>query len=78
MVHILFLHERGANNPLGISRDFDKVPFHPYFVYKDIIGFVVMFIGLVMLTLLAPYMLGDPDNFVPANPLVTPAHIQPE
>nr|YP_009353728.1 cytochrome b [Neotrypaea harmandi]BAX02582.1 cytochrome b [Neotrypaea harmandi] len=78
MVHILFLHQTGANNPLGVKSDVDKVPFHPYFTYKDIVGFVVVLLFLIMLTLLYPYMLGDPDNFVPANPLVTPAHIQPE
>nr|YP_009711240.1 cytochrome b [Lebbeus groenlandicus]QGI24753.1 cytochrome b [Lebbeus groenlandicus] len=78
MVHILFLHQTGSNNPLGISSQVDKIPFHPYFSYKDIVGFIVMIAGLVILTLLNPYLLGDPDNFIPANPLVTPAHIQPE
>nr|QPL15869.1 cytochrome b [Acanthephyra sp.] len=78
MVHILFLHQTGSNNPLGISSQVDKIPFHPYFSFKDIVGFVVMLMALVLLTLLDPYLLGDPDNFVPANPLVTPAHIQPE
>nr|YP_010480842.1 cytochrome b [Blepharipoda liberata]UVN15678.1 cytochrome b [Blepharipoda liberata] len=78
MIHILFLHQAGANNPLGISSQVDKVPFHPYFTFKDIVGFVVMMVVLILLTLLNPYLLGDPDNFVPANPLVTPAHIQPE
>nr|YP_007474224.1 cytochrome b [Opaepele loihi]AEX32614.1 cytochrome b [Opaepele loihi]QFQ01407.1 cytochrome b [Manuscaris liui] len=78
MVHILFLHQTGSNNPLGISSQIDKIPFHPYFSFKDIVGFVVMLMALIMLTLLGPYLLGDPDNFVPANPLVTPAHIQPE
>nr|QBB87165.1 cytochrome b [Helicana wuana] len=78
MIHILFLHQLGANNPLGISSQTDKVPFHPYFTFKDIVGFVVMLTALLFLTLLAPYFLGDPDNFIPANPLVTPPHIQPE
>nr|YP_009498524.1 cytochrome b [Caridina multidentata]AWK60837.1 cytochrome b [Caridina multidentata] len=78
MVHILFLHQTGSNNPLGISSQVDKIPFHPYFSFKDIVGFVVMLLALVMITLLNPYLLGDPDNFIPANPLVTPAHIQPE
>nr|YP_009671890.1 cytochrome b [Axianassa australis]QCX31750.1 cytochrome b [Axianassa australis] len=78
MVHILFLHQAGANNPLGIPSNVDKVPFHPYFTFKDIVGFIVMLLALIMLTLLNPYLLGDPDNFIPANPLVTPAHIQPE
>lgn len=78
MVHILFIHQTGSNNPLGIIRNVDKVPFHPYFTFKDITGFVVILRALVLLTLLDPYLLGDPDNFIPANPLVTPAHIQPE
>lgn len=78
IIHILFLHQTGANNPLGISRQTDKVPFHPYFTFKDIVGFVVILSILLVLSLLYPYLLGDPDNFIPANPLVTPAHIQPE
>lgn len=78
LVHILFLHHRGANNPLGISRQVDKVPFHPYFTFKDIVGFIIILSFLLILSLLHPYLLGDPDNFIPANPLVTPAHIQPE
>ena len=78
MVHILFIHQTGSNNPLGIISNVDKVPFHPYFTFKDITGFVVIVRALVLLTLLDPYLLGDPDNFIPANPLVTPAHIQPE
>nr|YP_009107539.1 cytochrome b [Enoplometopus debelius]AIU44736.1 cytochrome b [Enoplometopus debelius] len=78
LVHILFIHQTGANNPLGIMSNLDKVPFHPYFTFKDIVGFMVMLTTLIMLTLLNPYLLGDPDNFIPANPLVTPAHIQPE
>nr|YP_007474237.1 cytochrome b [Austinograea rodriguezensis]AEX32627.1 cytochrome b [Austinograea rodriguezensis] len=78
LIHILFLHQTGANNPLGISSQIDKLPFHPYFTFKDIVGFIVMLSMLLLLSLLNPYLLGDPDNFVPANPLVTPVHIQPE
>jgi len=78
IIHILFLHQTGSNNPLGVPRQVDKIPFHPYFSFKDIVGFLVIIIALVTLTLLNPYLLGDPDNFIPANPLVTPAHIQPE
>nr|UEK25949.1 cytochrome b [Rhithropanopeus harrisii] len=78
LVHILFLHQSGANNPLGISTQLDKVPFHPYFTFKDIVGFVIMLSILLLISLFDPYLLGDPDNFIPANPLVTPAHIQPE
>nr|YP_010164371.1 cytochrome b [Scyra compressipes]QRM82009.1 cytochrome b [Scyra compressipes] len=78
LIHILFLHQSGANNPLGISSQTDKVPFHPYFTFKDLVGFIIMLSLLLFLSLLYPYLLGDPDNFIPANPLVTPAHIQPE
>nr|YP_010580114.1 cytochrome b [Chironomus agilis]UZS77166.1 cytochrome b [Chironomus agilis] len=78
MIHLLFLHQTGSNNPLGINSNSDKIPFHPYFSYKDIFGFVIMLMSLTFLTLIAPYALGDPDNFIPANPLVTPPHIQPE
>lgn len=78
IIHLLFLHQTGSNNPLGIKRNIDKIPFHPYFSFKDIFGFVLILIFLTLLTLLAPYILGDPDNFIPANPLVTPPHIQPE
>nr|WOE90397.1 cytochrome b [Libelloides sibiricus] len=78
MVHLLFLHQTGSNNPLGINSDMDKIPFHPYFSFKDMIGFITMTFILLMITLYNPYGLGDPDNFIPANPLVTPVHIQPE
>nr|CDL72566.1 cytochrome b [Cherax destructor] len=78
LVHILFIHHSGANNPLGLVQSPDKIPFHPYFTFKDIVGFLVMFFLLILLALLDPYLLGDPDNFTPANPLVTPIHIQPE
>nr|YP_009941987.1 cytochrome b [Syrphus vitripennis]QOC71058.1 cytochrome b [Syrphus vitripennis]UEK75582.1 cytochrome b [Eupeodes latifasciatus]UXF58214.1 cytochrome b [Syrphus vitripennis]WCJ53302.1 cytochrome b [Syrphus vitripennis] len=78
MIHLLFLHQTGSNNPIGLNSNLDKIPFHPYFTYKDITGFIIMIMLLTMLTLMNPYMLGDPDNFIPANPLVTPIHIQPE
>nr|WNG77942.1 cytochrome b [Helius pluto] len=78
MIHLLFLHQTGSNNPLGINSNIDKIPFHPYFTYKDIVGFIIMMSSLILLTLINPYLLGDPDNFIPANPLVTPIHIQPE
>nr|WHU31461.1 cytochrome b [Claassenia sp. 2 YNX-2023a] len=78
MVHLLFLHQTGSNNPLGLNSNGDKIPFHPYFSFKDIVGALALIMALIMLTLLEPYLLGDPDNFTPANPLVTPVHIQPE
>nr|QGT77385.1 cytochrome b [Candidiopotamon okinawense] len=78
LIHIMFLHQAGANNPLGISSQTDKIPFHPYFTFKDTIGFIILILFLLFLSLSSPYTLSDPDNFIPANPLVTPAHIQPE
>nr|YP_009499538.1 cytochrome b [Aegosoma sinicum]ASL05652.1 cytochrome b [Aegosoma sinicum] len=78
VVHLLFLHQTGSSNPLGTKSNIDKIPFHPYFSLKDIVGFLIMTFMLVSLSLSDPYLLGDPDNFTPANPLVTPVHIQPE
>nr|YP_010946347.1 cytochrome b [Anaplectoidea varia]WGO57065.1 cytochrome b [Anaplectoidea varia] len=78
MIHLLFLHQTGSNNPLGSNSNIDKIPFHPYFSTKDMFGFIVLLSSLTILTLKEPYILGDPDNFIPANPLVTPIHIQPE
>nr|YP_010010516.1 cytochrome b [Callosobruchus maculatus]QOH99484.1 cytochrome b [Callosobruchus maculatus] len=78
IIHLLFLHQTGSNNPLGTKSNIDKIPFHPYFTFKDIVGMLIMMFMLVFLTLNTPYLLGDPDNFIPANPLVTPIHIQPE
>nr|BCW03170.1 cytochrome B [Daphnia pulex]BCW03183.1 cytochrome B [Daphnia pulex]BCW03196.1 cytochrome B [Daphnia pulex]BCW03209.1 cytochrome B [Daphnia pulex]BCW03222.1 cytochrome B [Daphnia pulex] len=78
IIHLLFLHQSGSNNPLGLKSDSDKIPFHPYFTIKDLVGFLFMLSFLIILTLLAPNLLGDPENFNPANPLVTPVHIQPE
>jgi len=78
VLHILFLHETGSKNPFGVPSDGDKVPFHVYYTSKDVVGFVIFFVGLGVLALLFPTALSDPENFIPANPLVTPPHIQPE
>nr|ADF43399.1 cytochrome b [Hemiphyllodactylus yunnanensis] len=78
MLHLLFLHETGSNNPTGISSNTDKIPFHPYFTYKDLVGAACLMTTLLCLALFSPYLLGDPENYTPANPLVTPPHIQPE
>nr|YP_010490509.1 cytochrome b [Smilium sinense]UWM12995.1 cytochrome b [Smilium sinense] len=78
MIHLLYLHQTGSNNPLGVSSNADKIPFHPYFTFKDMFGFSIMIIILIIINLMSPYMLGDPENFIPANPLVTPEHIKPE
>lgn len=78
VVHLLFLHEEGSRVPLGIDSDVLRVEFHPYFRVRDILGVVGLFWCLLVLSLLYPNLLGDCENFISANPLVTPVHIQPE
>nr|O20611.1 RecName: Full=Cytochrome b; AltName: Full=Complex III subunit 3; AltName: Full=Complex III subunit III; AltName: Full=Cytochrome b-c1 complex subunit 3; AltName: Full=Ubiquinol-cytochrome-c reductase complex cytochrome b subunit [Fukomys darlingi]AAC53476.1 cytochrome b [Fukomys darlingi] len=78
VVHLLFLHETGSNNPSGIDSNSDKIPFHPYYTIKDFMGFLFVFVILLTLVLFSPDLLGDPDNYTPANPLNTPSHIKPE
>nr|AIG53200.1 cytochrome b [Ctenotus spaldingi] len=78
MLHLLFLHETGSNNPTGLTSNTDKIPFHPYYSYKDLLGATLFLMMLLSLALFFPNLLGDPENFTPANPLVTPPHIKPE
>nr|YP_009870344.1 cytochrome b [Heimyscus fumosus]QKJ82539.1 cytochrome b [Heimyscus fumosus] len=78
IVHLLFLHETGSNNPTGLNSDSDKIPFHPYYTIKDVLGVILMILFLMALVLFFPDVLGDPDNYTPANPLNTPPHIKPE
>nr|YP_010363458.1 cytochrome b [Atkinsoniella curvata]UNZ12559.1 cytochrome b [Atkinsoniella curvata] len=78
IIHLFFLHLTGSSNPIGMNSNIDKIPFHPYFTIKDLLGFMIVLTLLLMLNMLEPYMLSDPDNFTPANPMVTPIHIQPE
>jgi quinol-cytochrome oxidoreductase complex cytochrome b subunit len=79
-LHLWALHTHGSNNPLGIDvkGDQDQVPFHPYYTAKDALGlgvFLIVFLGVVFF---APNFFGEPDNYIEANPLVTPPHIVPE
>lgn len=78
MLHLCLLHKYGSNNPLGINTDITSVPFYPYFYVKDYFSFWVFLLGYLSLVFFAPNMLGHPDNYIPANPMVTPAHIVPE
>ena len=78
IIHLALLHEHGSNNPLGIESTVDKIPFYPYFYVKDLFaffGFISIFAGFVFYF---PNLMGHPDNYIPANPMVTPAHIVPE
>nr|AZL93423.1 cytochrome b [Scelio sp. ZJUH_2016028] len=78
ILHLLFLHKNGSSNPLGLKSNLLKIPFHSYFSIKDIMGFNLLFTSLMLMSLMSPLILGDPENFNPANPLITPPHIQPE
>ena len=78
VMHLIGLHTDGSNNPLGVDSNIDKLPFHPYYSIKDLFGYTLFGIGFVYLIYFVPNLLGHPDNYIPANPLVTPAHIQPE
>lgn len=78
LIHIIFLHETGSNNPLGLKRGNEIIKFHPYFSIKDLVGVLIVWTVLGSVVLFTPSILIDPENFIPANPLVTPTHIQPE
>nr|YP_009400293.1 cytochrome b [Baizongia pistaciae]ARW70338.1 cytochrome b [Baizongia pistaciae] len=77
-IHLFFLHMTGSNNPLGINSNFDKIMFSPYFIIKDLIGLIMFMWMFFILTLIFPYLLNDHNNFIMANPMITPNHIQPE
>nr|ALO76696.1 cytochrome b [Melittomma sp. MEL01] len=78
MIHLLFLHQTGSSNPMGTNSNLDKIPFHPFFSFKDMLGFTITILALNYVSSIEPFLLSDPDNFTPANPMVTPVHIQPE
>lgn len=76
--HLVFLHDSGSSNPLGVNAINDKLPFHPYFSLKDLALLAFLFISFSLAITWDPWGAGDPENFLPANSLVTPTHIQPE
>lgn len=77
-VHLIALHEHGSNNPLGVTGNTDRIHFHPYYTFKDLVGFFLFFLLLALFLFYAPNKLGHPDNYIPANPIATPASIVPE
>jgi quinol-cytochrome oxidoreductase complex cytochrome b subunit len=79
-VHLWALHTVKSNNPLGIEPKGkqDTIPFHPYYTVKDMFGFGVFFLAYLAVVFFAPDLFTEPDNYIPANPLVTPSHIVPE
>nr|YP_010963625.1 cytochrome b [Pantaleon erectonodatus]WKZ08108.1 cytochrome b [Pantaleon erectonodatus] len=78
IIHLFMLHISGSSNPVGLNSKIDKIPFHPYYSIKDLMGMSITLMILFMLNMMEPFMLSDPDNFTPADPMVTPIHIQPE
>ena len=77
-MHLLALHEHGSSNPLGVSGNTDRLPFHPYFTFKDLVTAFVFLLTLSLIVFYAPNLLGHSDNYIPANPMQTPPSIVPE
>lgn len=77
-MHLLTIHEHGSSNPLGISGNTDRLPFHPYFVFKDLVTIVLFLLILSVFVFFYPNALGHSDNYIPANPMQTPPSIVPE
>jgi len=78
LVHLSLLHENGSNNPLGITKSISVISFYPYFYIKDLFAFLILIFSFSLLIFYFPNFLGHSDNYIPANPLVTPPHIVPE
>lgn len=78
LLHLFFLHEFGSSNPLGVVSKFDNIPLFPYYSLKDFFSIVLVWGVFFYIIFVAPDWLGHPDNYILANPLVTPAHIVPE
>jgi len=78
LLHLSLLHTNGSNNPIGVNTNMDTISFYPYFYVKDLFAFLILIVSLLFFVLYYPNVLGHSDNYIPANPLVTPAHIVPE
>lgn len=78
LLHLVFLHEQGSSNSLGLNRNKDKIRFHPYFTVKDTLFIFIVINISIVISFFIPYILGDAVNNVPANAIQTPVHIQPE
>jgi ubiquinol-cytochrome c reductase cytochrome b subunit len=79
LMHLIALHDTaGSSNPLGVSGNYDRVPFAPYFLFKDLITIFIFIFVLSIFVFFMPNVLGDSDNYIPANPMQTPAAIVPE
>jgi quinol-cytochrome oxidoreductase complex cytochrome b subunit len=77
-MHLLAVHEHGSSNPLGYSGNSDRLAFHPYFVFKDLVTVIAFLLVLFIFVCYFPNFIGHSDNYIPANPMQTPASIVPE
>lgn len=77
-MHLLALHEHGSSNPLGVSGNTDRLPMHPYFIFKDLVTIIAFLLVLSAFVFYMPNVLGHSDNYIPANPMQTPPSIVPE
>lgn len=77
-MHLIALHEHGSSNPLGVTGNADRVPFAPYFVFKDLVTVFAALLGLMFVVWIFPNALGHSDNYIEANPMQTPPSIVPE
>nr|1EZV_C Chain C, CYTOCHROME B [Saccharomyces cerevisiae]1KB9_C Chain C, Cytochrome B [Saccharomyces cerevisiae]1KYO_C Chain C, CYTOCHROME B [Saccharomyces cerevisiae]1KYO_N Chain N, CYTOCHROME B [Saccharomyces cerevisiae]1P84_C Chain C, cytochrome b [Saccharomyces cerevisiae]2IBZ_C Chain C, Cytochrome b [Saccharomyces cerevisiae]CAA58861.1 cytochrome b [Saccharomyces cerevisiae] len=78
IMHLMALHIHGSSNPLGITGNLDRIPMHSYFIFKDLVTVFLFMLILALFVFYSPNTLGHPDNYIPGNPLVTPASIVPE
>jgi ubiquinol-cytochrome c reductase cytochrome b subunit len=78
VMHMITLHQHGSSNPLGISSNADKIPMHPYYLFKDLVTIFLFFLLLALFVFYMPNALGHSDNYIPANPMQTPPSIVPE
>jgi len=79
LMHLIALHDTvGSSNPLGVSGNYDRIPFAPYYLFKDLITIFIFVFGLSLFVFFMPNVLGDSDNYIMANPMQTPAAIVPE
>jgi ubiquinol-cytochrome c reductase cytochrome b subunit len=78
IMHLMTLHVHGSSNPLGVSSNADKLPMHPYYLFKDLVTIFLFFLVLALFVFYMPNALGHSDNYIPANPMQTPPSIVPE
>jgi ubiquinol-cytochrome c reductase cytochrome b subunit len=78
-MHLISFHDTaGSSNPIGISGNYDRLPFAPYFLFKDLVTIFLFFFVLSLFIFFVPNLLGDSENYIMANPMQTPAAIVPE